>query len=181
MYVFIYTKTEFRVPMLPLRSQYTPSSNSFQLTPDRSPGLKASETLRSVHTQLPISAKHSKENRRPESYIDSFVRPDSTSRIAPKRFSMVVPEQTKAQEKTRLMPLQRRSDNQIMRTSHASDAVGRFERDFIEVDKIGAGEFGSVIKVQYKDDRQGSGNVFAVKKSKPFEGNRHRLVHVYFS
>lgn len=52
------------------------------------------------------------------------------------------------------------------------DQRGRFERDFVEVDVIGAGEFGSVIKVRYKDDHEDK--VLAVKKSRRFEGNRHR-------
>ena len=50
--------------------------------------------------------------------------------------------------------------------------VGRLERDFVEVDEIGFGEFGSAIKVRYKhgsDDK-----VFVAKKSKVFEGNRPR-------
>jgi hypothetical protein len=34
------------------------------------------------------------------------------------------------------------------------DQVGRFEQDFVEVDEIGTGEFGKVIKVRYKDVRE---------------------------
>lgn len=49
---------------------------------------------------------------------------------------------------------------------------GRFERDFVEVDEIGAGEFGRAMKVRYKHGRGGA--VFAIKKSKRFEGLRHR-------
>jgi len=49
---------------------------------------------------------------------------------------------------------------------------GRFDRDFVEVDEVGRGEFGQVIKVQCKsgDDTE----VYAIKKSKKFEGARHR-------
>lgn len=50
--------------------------------------------------------------------------------------------------------------------------LGRLERDFIEVDEIGAGEFGSAIKVRFKHGSDTK--VYAVKKSKVFEGNRHR-------
>ncbi|KAF8967937.1 hypothetical protein BDZ97DRAFT_1802034 [Flammula alnicola] len=50
---------------------------------------------------------------------------------------------------------------------------GRFERDFEEIEEIGSGEFGKVIKVQSKtgDDVE----VYAIKKSKRFEGAKHRL------
>lgn len=50
---------------------------------------------------------------------------------------------------------------------------GRLETDFVEDDEVGSGEFGKVLKVRYQDGRPG---VFAVKKSKPFEGVRHRFV-----
>lgn len=48
---------------------------------------------------------------------------------------------------------------------------GRFEREFVEIDELGHGEFGRVIKARYKKD---SSVVFAVKKCKPFEGVKHR-------
>jgi hypothetical protein len=50
---------------------------------------------------------------------------------------------------------------------------GRFERDFVEVEEVGRGEFGKVIKVKAKDGGE-DGEVFAIKKSKQFEGVRHR-------
>ncbi|KAG6833559.1 hypothetical protein H0H87_005210 [Tephrocybe sp. NHM501043] len=55
----------------------------------------------------------------------------------------------------------------------AETSAGRFAREFIEDDEIGSGEFGKVIKVHSKngDDSE----VYAVKKSKRFEGPRHRL------
>ena len=49
---------------------------------------------------------------------------------------------------------------------------GRFQQDFVEVEEIGSGEFGKVIKVYRKNGREGE--MFAVKKSKRFEGIRHR-------
>ncbi|KAF8894006.1 hypothetical protein BD779DRAFT_1435579 [Infundibulicybe gibba] len=50
---------------------------------------------------------------------------------------------------------------------------GRFERDFVEIDELGSGEFGKVIKVRCKhDDGRGA---FAIKKSQRFEGVKHRL------
>ncbi|KAG6918544.1 hypothetical protein DXG01_013634 [Tephrocybe rancida] len=51
--------------------------------------------------------------------------------------------------------------------------TGRFARDFIEDDEIGSGEFGKVIKVHRKNGLDSE--VYAVKKSKRFEGPRHRL------
>lgn len=58
------------------------------------------------------------------------------------------------------------------------EQLGRFERDFVEIDEIGRGEFGRVMKARYK---QGSQEVFAVKKSKRFEGVKHRSVFVFTS
>lgn len=59
---------------------------------------------------------------------------------------------------------------------------GRFERDFEVLDEdLGSGEFGRVLKVRRKadDDHFGSmdtkdANVYAIKKSKPIEGVKHR-------
>lgn len=53
------------------------------------------------------------------------------------------------------------------------EQISRFERDFETVDEVGSGEFGSVIKVRCKaeDDTQ----LYAIKKSKRFEGAKHRL------
>jgi mitosis inhibitor protein kinase SWE1 len=54
----------------------------------------------------------------------------------------------------------------------AEDQPGRFARDFVEVDEVGSGEFGKVIKVRCRGGCEGE--MFAVKKSKRFEGTRHR-------
>ncbi|TFY77602.1 hypothetical protein EWM64_g6410, partial [Hericium alpestre] len=51
---------------------------------------------------------------------------------------------------------------------------GKFEHDFVEVAEVGSGEFGKVMKVRRKD-AGAAGEVWAVKKSKQFEGARHRL------
>ena len=48
---------------------------------------------------------------------------------------------------------------------------GKFDREFVEIDELGRGEFGRVIKARYKES---SDLVFAVKKSKRFEGIKHR-------
>ncbi|KAF8441622.1 hypothetical protein L210DRAFT_3399167 [Boletus edulis BED1] len=54
-----------------------------------------------------------------------------------------------------------------------NDKLGRFDKEFIEIDQIGSGEFGKVLKVRSKNGP--SNSVSAVKRSKPFEGPRHRL------
>jgi mitosis inhibitor protein kinase SWE1 len=48
---------------------------------------------------------------------------------------------------------------------------GYFERAFEEIDELGSGEFGKVIKVR---TRHSEPAFYAVKKSKRFEGVRHR-------
>ena len=50
---------------------------------------------------------------------------------------------------------------------------GRFAQEFLEIDELGSGEFGRAMKVRYKDPARGD-DVFAVKKSKRFEGVKHR-------
>jgi mitosis inhibitor protein kinase SWE1 len=54
---------------------------------------------------------------------------------------------------------------------------GRFEREFVEIGELGSGEFGKVMKVRRQNGLSisgTSGEVTAVKKSKRFEGIRHR-------
>lgn len=51
---------------------------------------------------------------------------------------------------------------------------GRFERDFVQIDEVGSGEFGQVIKVRIKGGDEHK--VFAIKKSQRFEGVKHRQV-----
>jgi hypothetical protein len=54
---------------------------------------------------------------------------------------------------------------------------GRFEREFVEIGELGSGEFGKAMKVRRQDggSKPGtSGDITAVKKSKRFEGVRHR-------
>ncbi|KAH9942269.1 uncharacterized protein BXZ73DRAFT_41032 [Epithele typhae] len=56
----------------------------------------------------------------------------------------------------------------------SEEHVGRFGRDFAEIDELGSGEFGRAMKVRYKDPSRGA-DIFAIKKSKRFEGFKHRL------
>jgi hypothetical protein len=54
-------------------------------------------------------------------------------------------------------------------TEVSGDQSGRFEREFSVDEEMGQGEFGTVFKV--RDDLD---CVYAIKKSKRFEGPRHR-------
>lgn len=60
-----------------------------------------------------------------------------------------------------------------------NDKLGRFDKEFVEIDQIGSGEFGKVLKVRSKNGP--SGHVWAVKRSKPFEGPRHRYEPSFIS
>ncbi|THH21360.1 hypothetical protein EW146_g171 [Bondarzewia mesenterica] len=53
-----------------------------------------------------------------------------------------------------------------------NEKPGKFEREFVEFGEAGSGQFGKVMKVRQKDR---GGQVWAIKKSKRFEGVRHRL------
>ncbi|EPQ57327.1 kinase-like protein [Gloeophyllum trabeum ATCC 11539] len=52
------------------------------------------------------------------------------------------------------------------------DQPGRYERDFVEIEEIGRGEFGRVVKV--KPRQASTKEVYAIKISKRFEGARRR-------
>jgi len=56
--------------------------------------------------------------------------------------------------------------------SYGQERAGRFEREFVEVAELGSGEFGKVIKVRTKNGN--TDELYAVKKSKRFEGVKHR-------
>jgi len=55
---------------------------------------------------------------------------------------------------------------------NGDEQPGRFAIEFDEIEEVGAGEFGKVIKAESKCD----GKVYAIKKSKRFEGTKHRCV-----
>lgn len=116
---------EFRVPMLPLRSQYTPSTNTMRLSPEHSPGLKASETLRSVRAPLPISGKHAKENRRPESFIDSNARSGIPTRTNTNRFSLAIPGQRRETDRPRQSPVQKIFGARASLPAHLDSPIDR--------------------------------------------------------
>ncbi|KAJ7680475.1 hypothetical protein DFH06DRAFT_1163176 [Mycena polygramma] len=73
----------------------------------------------------------------------------------------------------RYLPMTAERPGVVRRLSDKSvERPGYFERAFEEVDELGSGEFGKVIKVR---SRKGDDAEYAVKKSKRFEGVRHRL------
>jgi len=69
----------------------------------------------------------------------------------------------------------------------SDECPGKFERDFDVLDEhLGSGEFGRVLKVRRKADDNDFGsmsakedNLYAVKKSKPIEGVKHRYVTLF--
>ncbi|THV02400.1 hypothetical protein K435DRAFT_775597 [Dendrothele bispora CBS 962.96] len=82
----------------------------------------------------------------------------------------------------RTLPISGKSKNHgsdLVRTrrqsqpSYEQERTGRFEREFVEIAELGSGEFGKVIKVRTKNGN--SDELYAVKKSKRFEGAKHRL------
>ncbi|KAF7315533.1 hypothetical protein MIND_00068600 [Mycena indigotica] len=72
---------------------------------------------------------------------------------------------------TRHHPFTPRPSSVRRLSDQSVERVGYFEREFEELDELGSGEFGKVIKVKSRT-RHGE---YAVKKSKRFEGVRHRL------
>ena len=74
----------------------------------------------------------------------------------------------------RLQPPRQAANTRRHSEPFTEEQPGRFERNFVEVGEIGSGEFGKVIKVQRNDGDDSE--VYAVKKSKRFEGIRHRSV-----
>ncbi|KAE9411300.1 kinase-like protein [Gymnopus androsaceus JB14] len=66
-----------------------------------------------------------------------------------------------------------RRTRRLSQPSRQQHRPGRFEEQFIEVAEVGSGEFGKVLKVRSKVGN--SDECFAIKKSKRFEGVKHRL------
>ncbi|KIJ49445.1 hypothetical protein M422DRAFT_27812 [Sphaerobolus stellatus SS14] len=69
-------------------------------------------------------------------------------------------------------PSTRPSLGVLRREPNEHERPGQFERDFVVVEELGSGEFGSAIKVRYKEGN--AKEVFAIKKSKRLEGVKHR-------
>lgn len=160
--------------MFPLK----PQSKPLTLTPlsSKSPVLNdASGGRHSVRSQLPIFGRKMKENRRPEQKQNAVGSRSGISEKVPSiNFATPAPP-----SKTRQFGLRQSGANEgiasplFISTRAREEELGRFEREFVEVDKIGSGEFGSAMKVRYKDEYRDD-RVYAVKKSKRYEGSRHR-------
>jgi mitosis inhibitor protein kinase SWE1 len=71
-------------------------------------------------------------------------------------------------------PGRSRSTHPPLRVPTAEERPGKFDRDFVEIDDLGSGEFGKASKVRYRNSADA--RVFAVKRSRTFEGIKHRLV-----
>lgn len=95
----------------------------------------------------------------------------ATSSSSPKKPSINAAAQRVAQARASVFP--GAAVRGRMSLSSSEERPGRFEREFVEIDELGRGEFGRVLKARYKE---GPSEVFAVKKSKRFEGVKHRCV-----
>ncbi|OCH95090.1 hypothetical protein OBBRIDRAFT_831194 [Obba rivulosa] len=109
----------------------------------------------------------------------ALVREPSTGEPTPMRAPTLLLDPTLDRPHTHAHPA--RTSHFALRATPPSEEEqpGRFGREFEELDELGSGEFGKVIKVGYQDGvRRPPGadaDVYAVKKSKRFEGVKHRL------
>ena len=162
--------TEWKIPALRIKTNNTLSNNTQQhtlfssnQTPIFNSPFGARQSTKGNITAVGKRTSHTKENQRPTTHVRTLSNA-STADVSSK-FSTQPTNRARYHGDVRDVFQQQEAVR-----SH--DQRGRFERDFVEVDVIGAGEFGSVIKVRYKDDHEDK--VLAVKKSRRFEGNRHR-------
>ncbi|KAF9501834.1 hypothetical protein BDN71DRAFT_1438533 [Pleurotus eryngii] len=152
-----------------VHAQDSPSKNAAKLSPLRSTSGSSSSSSSTLHSpsirhlSIGPAAVQQQPRNKPRS---SLPLPTATfnepHRRAPRLSAGPYPSCS------RLAPRSRLSD------SFAYEQPGRYERDFMELDEVGSGEFGRVIKVRRKDGGQ-DGKRYAIKQSKRFEGVRHRL------
>ena len=155
---------EFRVPMLPLRPQHTPSNNLLPLS--RNPSPLFNEPTGPKHpfrSQLPSASRRLKENKRPETIYSVSPVPSPVSTF----------KEPKTRSQKARASAEHFLNHHLLPPTQKADDEGRFEREFVEVEKIGSGEFGTAMKVRYKNEKDAD-QVFAIKKSKRLEGARHR-------
>ena len=110
-----------------------------------------------MRNPLPLNSRRMKENRRPDTMFEATRPLGSPTKANPYR------------HKNKYAGVQSKPSASL----RVTEQEGRFEREFIEIEKIGSGEFGSAMKVRFKDFSRND-EVFAVKKSKRLEGSRHR-------
>ncbi|KAK7692978.1 hypothetical protein QCA50_004619 [Cerrena zonata] len=138
----------------------TPTRLSYANWTSKLPTLSQGSTTTST-TESPTSAAVSRHMPPPPA-------PHTISNASPKKSIFAAPTQASSRLNKPFAGLLRTRRS----LAFGEEQLGRFERDFVEIDELGRGEFGRVMKARYK---QGSQEVFAVKKSKRFEGVKHRL------
>ncbi|KAL0956458.1 hypothetical protein HGRIS_002604 [Hohenbuehelia grisea] len=140
---------DWQLPPPRVPARFSPSRNALKLSPVRSTSSSSNSSVTTLNSpsarQLPISGSNRHSSSRP-----SLPLPNSTA------------------------DRRRRQSGPHASPFFNSAQPGRFEREFVEVEEVGTGEFGKVIKVRRKASGDG-GEVYAIKKSKQFEGVRHRL------
>ena len=167
--------TDSRVPLISPKPQYTPSNNTPHLLLLSSQQSPTADALSVPHQPMlaPNAGKRRSiaiDGRNIGTRVDA-AKSHVTKMPASGQF-LTQPASNKRRSHNDVRGLF--GDRQLMPppSSQRPKPLGRLERDFIEVDEIGFGEFGSAIKVRFKHALDGQ--VFAVKKSKVFEGSRHR-------
>jgi mitosis inhibitor protein kinase SWE1 len=130
------------------------------------------------HRQSSVELFRSVENAPPPPFALALVAASSPMACTPTTSTFVFPTTMSSTSSSPLSP-PRAPALARMRMSSMCDAEarpGRFEREFVEVDEIGSGEFGSVYRVRRK---AGGSGEWAVKKSARFEGSRQRSISIY--
>ncbi|PCH43815.1 hypothetical protein WOLCODRAFT_138608 [Wolfiporia cocos MD-104 SS10] len=175
------SETASSIAETPTRS----NGNDWQLPPVR-PLLQDSPLKKSVNFSANQAASGSgastKTNSRPSSRLR---RPSIPSRAQPTpiRPALITRPKTHGHPSRlghgKSSPPRRTGLRARFSLASSDERPGRFEREFVEVDELGTGEFGKVMKVRYKDGipiaRGKEGECYAIKKSKRFEGAKHRL------
>lgn len=142
---------DFKLPPPRIPAQFSPLNKNLRLSSDQ-------RSISSSSTSTTASTVNSPTSPRFYGSAASVKRRNGPSPFKP-RFSNVV--------------------------ASSDERPGKFERDFTVVDDdLGSGDFGTVLKVRriVDDDEEfismtsKDENVFAVKKSKPMEGVKHRYV-----
>ncbi|KAJ7497443.1 hypothetical protein FB451DRAFT_1120964 [Mycena latifolia] len=116
------------------------------------------------HLPLQFSPSNNASNLSPGRSASSS---SSASTLGSPTGARYVPDARHKPPTPRPVSVRRLSDQSVER-------AGYFERAFEEIDELGSGEFGKVIKVRSRA-RESDSAFYAVKKSKRFEGVRHRL------
>ncbi|KAJ6594050.1 kinase-like domain-containing protein [Mycena capillaripes] len=135
------------------------SDASIAGTPTRAKGREWH--LPKAHLPLQFSPSNNALNLSPGRSASSSSSASTTMSVSPTGARYVPTVASAARPGT----VRRLSDKSVERP-------GYFERAFEEIDELGSGEFGKVIKVR---SRTRNNAEYAVKKSKRFEGVRHRL------